>query len=292
MVLLRRPGGQNLLLADPTQWANWQELRPDPHGEPRWVTFNGHITWLGPQSDFWNQQDVFPQKRGDLWPPDPYLIYGDYEVLHQSELDTVLRGPSSPVSGLRLTKSFRIDGASVEIEVMAENTASRPRSWGLWSNTRIDPGIPILVPVNSPHDLRVEPKKGQDLLWSVTESYFHFDEAASFPAEPSAAKAFISASQAWIAAFYEDTAFLKSFDWTPPEAIHPEQALVEIYLLTPAQDEPGLQELEFHGPYTTLQPGESMKQSERWTLQDFASGVDLDGRLHWARDYAQTREHR
>jgi hypothetical protein len=51
--------------------------------------------------------------------------------------------------------------------------------------------------------------------------------------------------------------------------IHKEHALVEIYNHTEAKSENSLLELEYHSPYTTLQPGDSMQAWQVWEIYDF-----------------------
>jgi hypothetical protein len=75
-------------------------------------------------------------------------------------------------------------------------------------------------------------------------------------------KAFIHPSEKLMVGFSESQAIKISFEYVPPEQIHPDQAAVEIYNMISTEET--LLELEIHGPYLTLQPGESMHLAETW----------------------------
>jgi hypothetical protein len=111
------------------------------------------------------------------------------------------------------------------------------------------------------------------------------DEAAAFshgggycavePRKPSKnkarrwAKAFIQAPKGMMAAFTSSQALIIKFKRHAPALIHPEQSLVEFYNITTNRREDALTELEYHAPYKTLAPGESMKARQVWELHPF-----------------------
>lgn len=264
VVQLRHHGGENLLYAPEAWWSHWRSLRPDPADKPAWQSFCGHITWLGPQSGFWNQQNLRPEKYGEIWPPDPYQIYGDFEVVERSDVHLELLGPVSRYTGMQLRKRFEVDQHQVKLTVTGTNRRNTPVSWDLWSNTRVRPDIPTRVPMANASDVRIQANTNPPIDWAITPGGFSFTPSAAAPGAK--VKAFINASAPHIAALFDDTLFVKSFAPTSPDKIHPDQALVEVYLNTASEEDPGLQELEFHGPFTTLGPDESMTQFETWTL--------------------------
>ena len=264
VVQLRHREGENLLYAPEAWWTHWRRLRPDPADKPAWQSFCGHITWLGPQSGFWNQQNRWPEKRGEIWPPDPYQIYGAFAVVDRSDVHLELLGPISPYTGMQLHKRFEVDQHQVKLTVTGTNRRDSTVSWDLWSNTRVRSAIPTRVPVTNVSDVRIQTNTHSPIEWKIDAGGFSFAPSAAVPG--SKTKAFINASAPHIAALFDDTLLVKSFAPTPPEKIHPDHAAVEVYLNTAGKEDPGLQELEFHGPFTILAPDESMTQPETWTL--------------------------
>ena len=74
-------------------------------------------------------------------------------------------------------------------------------------------------------------------------------------------------------AFFEKVEEIQGhFKDIPPEQIHHDQAPVEIYNMCSTED--ALLEMEIHGPYISLQPGEVMRLSETWELFRY-SGQDI-----------------
>jgi hypothetical protein len=83
------------------------------------------------------------------------------------------------------------------------------------------------------------------------------------------AKAFIPAGRGMMAAFASSQALVIRFKKHPAAAIHPEHALVEFYNFTTHDKKDALTELEYHAPYVTLKPGETMEASQTWELYPF-----------------------
>jgi hypothetical protein len=150
IVLLRRPGMKNILKSDPTQW-NDPLARPEISAFSDFKAFNGHIVWLSPQSEWWIKQDINSKRRYSktVWPPDSYLIYGDYKITSQTDTSITIISPESPFSGVQLTKkvSFNSEGV-VKFEAAAKNIREEPVSWGLWLNTRFDGFARCYVPAD------------------------------------------------------------------------------------------------------------------------------------------------
>ena len=93
-------------------------------------------------------------------------------------------------------------------------------------------------------------------------------------------KVFIQPRAGWIAGFASGQALLIHFELEPLERIHPDQGQVELYLdWKPGQDDPGLMELEVHGPYATLAPGESTIAHEWWVVRRYEGPDRRDAQL-------------
>ena len=58
VVLLRKPGLQNILKSDERLWVDAEKHKPEISAFSDFKAFNGHIVWLGPQSEWWIHQDI------------------------------------------------------------------------------------------------------------------------------------------------------------------------------------------------------------------------------------------
>lgn len=115
LVHFSTPGGKNLLKSNPELWTESENKRPEVNAFADWKTYNGHINWVGPQSEWWSHQDLNLKRKKDQsnWPPDPYLIYGIYQIISHSDSMLVLASPESPVSSIQFIKTYILDKQSV-----------------------------------------------------------------------------------------------------------------------------------------------------------------------------------
>lgn len=233
----------------------------------------GHDVWLGPQSGWWSDQSANPARRDAraAWPPDPYLAFAQTTVLEHTSDKLVLEGIDSPVTGVRLTKTFAFDAndpATVNVGVEARNLRDTPVSRDLWFNTRASAAMRVYVPVDGESDVRMETSAEVAApVWRIEDGLFSFMDAP-LPAgrEVRRGKAFLQPSSGWMAGFAHGQAFVIRFALEPRESIHPEHGQVELYLDHGPDIADGLLELEVHAPYRTLAPGETMAAAERWTV--------------------------
>lgn len=273
IVLLTRVGGENLLKSDKDLWHERLSERPEVGKRTEFKAYNGHIVWLGPQSQWWTQQDVhwWRCRRGAQWPPDPYLIFGTYRLLEQTDSSVVMQSPDSPITGVRLTKVVQLlSGGEVRLTVVAENIRSESVSWDLWFNTRFRGYDRCYVPLRSSDNLRLD-HPGDELSepvgYQLKNNFFTF-----LPDKPSAgksqqvSKAFIYPDSAYIAGFSGSQALIIRFEHHSAEEIHPEQGLVEIYNNLKNNEESSLLELEYHAPYRELMPGGTMTATQHWQV--------------------------
>ena len=285
IVLLRRPGGRNVLCSDPALWHTGKEPVPEPSPDGAFKEYRGHIVWAGPQSEFWGDQDFAPERREEesVWPPDPFLTYGEFRVVEHGPGHVRLVGPESPVCGLQLTKEVRLRPGTrmVDLSVTGTNARERPVSKDLWSNTRLPGTARCYVPVEpEARVVRIDapgPDSGDQIALGheVVNGYFTFRCRETIPAGKSArrAKAFI-AEAGLIAAFVGGDLFLKTGTLVETELVHPKQAGVEVYNIVHRDPVRSLLELEMHGPFWTLQPGESMTFEETWELVPYGGEDD------------------
>ncbi len=276
IVFLGVRGSGNLLKSDSTLWNEPVSHRPKPGFNADFKAYNGHIVWLGPQSEWWAHQDgnIVRKRTKANWPPDPWLIYGSYEIIEQTGNSIKMMSPFSEISGMRLVKTIRIeDDGSVYFEVEGTNYSRLPVSWDLWMNTRVDGYTMAYVPVKSEEDVRIDNGKAEPaarVKHSVCRNFFSY-----LPADPPTqvsqknSKAFITPSTGWLAAFVDDYCLQISFPLYAPDLTHPEQGMIEIYNHTSHDRNDALMELEYHSPFKTLQPGEQLTSWEHWTIYPY-----------------------
>ena len=274
VVVLRTPAGTNVLAANPPLWAPDAKL-PGPSASWDYPAVNGHVVWNGPQREWWLHQDISKEWKDNKynWPPDPWVEFVPYEVVKKTRTSVVLRGPASPVTGLRMTKevSLEADG-TVRFRVTAENTRATEVSWDLWSNLRLLPSARVRVPL-ADGGMKVEhgssnPWKQAVLGYDVTDGWFGFlpDESIPQGKECRVAKAFLTPKEGLMVTFLPDGALVRRFTAASREAVHPDHGVVEVYQNVNRDPALCLLEAEYHGPLKTLKPGESMAMEEGWKL--------------------------
>jgi hypothetical protein len=275
----QRSGGPNLIkVGDAVQ----RQPLPTVSAAANDIPYFGHDVWVGPQSAWWQHQDANPARRAAHanWPPDPYLSFATTTVVARAPQRLQLRGVDSPVSGVRLHKTFALSpqrADSVLLQVQAQNVRKTAVAWDLWFNTRVSAATRVLVPVAAAADIRVQPSDGAGY---APPQYVVQDGLMTLAAAPPGSagqrgKLLLQPSAGWIAAFSGGQAWVIRFAHQPLARIHPEQGQVEFYLDASASDPGGgLLEMEVHAPYRTLAPGQNMQAEEQWTLLDYAGGDD------------------
>jgi len=276
LTALRRPGEKNLLLVTPENLESVDdstipELRRD---QAKFRKFYGHVVWLAPQTDWWRQQDFDQEgkRRGEMWPPDPWLEFGNYRIVKQTKNEIVLEGPHSKCSGVTLTKTYSLGAdATVKLTVTAVNTGNKTVRWGLWSNTRIASSAKVYVPANPKKHLHYQMDTWDAaherlITYNFTNGFFHFNEPEKLSDKITAYKGKVgfTPSAPVIAAFIGSELLLKCT--TPVSRVAPEHYPVEIYREINSKNSESVMELEFHGNYKILDPRERITMVEIWQL--------------------------
>lgn len=278
IVSLQYDGSDNLLESDASQWE--EEVRPVASpSNLDFKAYNGHEVWIGPQSQWWKIQDLNPEKKdSDLfWPPDPYISYGVFEVERIGENKIILKGPESPISGIRFTKSILIsDNNEVIFEVKAENIRKEPVSWDLWLVTRVNGHNLSFVPAEADQVEVSEPTHPHQgpATYKVDNGYFSFTPLLKDKEhEECTAKAFITPSRPFMASLSGKNLLTIEFAHHEPASIHPEQREVEVYSFATDHKESSLLEMEYHAPFETIPPGGFIETSEIWRIHAFDNEV-------------------
>lgn len=278
IVLLQKGDSANILDSDPSLWEEEESERIQPSPFSEFKAYNGHEVWVGPQSQWWKQQTVNPEKINStlFWPPDPYISFDHYTVLSKTDNSIVIQGNKSPVSGVQFTKKIEIDETGkLHFEVIAENIRNEEISWDLWFVTRVNGYNLNFAPVASEKDVFLTdpshsyqgraPYKIEDGFFSFTAEKMdrNYDECTG--------KAIINPTKPYMATLAGENLLVIHFEKQNREDIHPEQGEVEFYSFATPKRETSLLELEFHSPYKTLRPGESMKAGETWEIFPFSA---------------------
>ena len=98
------------------------------------IAYLGHDVWVGPQNQWWLHQDANPERREAAanWPPDPFLSLAETRLVGRTDRKIVLEGGDSPVSGIRLRKTFALsprESNTLSLTAEARNVRSTPVSW-------------------------------------------------------------------------------------------------------------------------------------------------------------------
>lgn len=274
MVYFGHPDGPNLLKADEDVWQ--PQTWPDStHENMPFKGYHGMITWLGPQSDWWIHQNLLPERKAAraIWPPDPYLIYGNFQVVSQTDSSVILSGPPSPVSGIAMKKEFGLNGSTLQMAVEIENVSNDTVGWDIWTNGRFDPETRFYVPnadTSTIGFIYTDAPGFAPVSHSMENGRFTFElpPVADNPDSTYQAKAFMYSSEGKIVAEQGNHRLVMSF--TPPDRhdIHPNQALIEVYIKMSADESVNLLELEHHSAHRLLAPGETLRKRQSWILEE------------------------
>lgn len=273
-----------LLLGDAVQ----KIPKPEVTAQTYHIPYMGHETWVSPQSVWWTKQTENKRRFDEksVWPPDPYLVLSQYQVLEKTASTLVLQGPPSAISGVEMRKSFSFDEASGRIDLVAEikNIRTEPVEWGVWFNTRVHQDTQVYLPVVGEENVRVN----NILSTAAAPIDYHLsDGILSIDLSPPTAgkttkhgKIFVQPSAGWMAGFRAGQLFIISFPLQPREAIHPEQGQLELYHdYRPTSPAEGVLEMELHGPYRKLEPGETVASTETWTLVAYSGDNTREAHL-------------
>lgn len=213
----------------------------------------GSTLWTAPQSD-WG------------WPPFDVLDNQEYKVIQKKKYLKMTSVPD-PKSGFQMIKTWKVIGKqSIQIEYQIKNISDQPISVGAWDVSRVPCG-----------GLAFFPDGGEG---KVPESSLNIDlqkegiNWVSIDKKPISnhQKLFSTAKEGWLAYSLNGLLFIKQFPDTKPENYSPQQGEVEIYI----NKEKSYTELENHGPYQLLQPGESLNYKENWFLIPIPEKIKTD----------------
>jgi len=158
IVYLSRSDKKNTLKSDSSLWNEPKLERIKPSAYADFKASNEHITWVGTQSDWWVNQNINGERKAakSVWPPDHYLIYGNFKIKEQTDTSMICIGPKSPISGVQLTKKYSLSGNNLHIEVSTKNIRKDSVGVDLWSNALFNGYTRFVVPLNENEILKID----------------------------------------------------------------------------------------------------------------------------------------
>ena len=203
----------------------------------------GSTLWSAPQSD-WG------------WPPFDVLDNQEYQVKQKKNYLKMTSKPD-PKSGFQMIKTWKVIGdQKIQIEYQIKNISGKPKSVGAWDVTRVPCGGMAFFPDGGAGKVPESSLKA-DLRQNGID-WISIDKKPISDHQ----KLFSTAKEGWLAYALNGLLFIKQFPDTKPENYSPEQGEVEIYI----NKEKSYTELENHGVYQLLKPGESLNYKENWFL--------------------------
>lgn len=214
--------------------------------------YYGATFWLSPQANY--------------WPPYPSV---DNQPYAAAVMGNKLRLTSMPdtLSGLSITKEFSVSEAdtSVSVNYSIRNVSCGVKELAPWNVMRVHGGLSFFPvgEVDMKDKLAVTGSRedSEGIVWVPTSD-----------GDNENAQKLYSTARGWLAHRYGSLLFVKCFPDIRPDEIPPGQGEVEIYV-APKR---GYVELESHGKYTSLQPGDSLNYQLKWFLREMPVGEDAD----------------
>lgn len=214
--------------------------------------YYGATFWLSPQSDYWPQYKCVD------------------ELPYKAEIDgQLLRLVSSPdsISGVSIIKEFSVSekDSSILIDYSVRNVSRQPKRFAPWDVVRVHGGLSFF-PVGEADQMNKSDVTGgyedKGMMW------------VSYPdgTNERGQKLYSTAYGGWMAHYYKGFLFVKCFPDIRPDEVPPGQGEVEIFVAPRGR----YLELENHGKYTELQPGESLIYRQKWLLKDVSDKKESD----------------
>ncbi len=216
----------------------------------------GSTFWPAPQS-LWN------------WPPPRAIHFGAYNARIEDNT-LVLKSETDPKLGISAEKRFSVHEKKNFLEIIYKvfNNTDSTTQIGPWEVTCIPArSAKVLFPMDETH---VQANNTLEFENRDGIGWFEYNPANLKPSQ----KMFNDASDGWLACIgQEGTIFIKSFENVAPETIAPGQATVEVYV----SKRFGYIELENHGRFQQLKPGESLEYKVRWFLSVLQEEISPHG---------------
>ena len=247
--------------------ANELQVEIDPNTGGRITSFKlGNIDMLLQKSI--NRENygstLWPSPQNWPWPPPPVLDRMAYAASIQGDTLNLSSYPD-PVTGLQFSKSFWINSSkeALTINYTITNISNKSISVGPWEVTRVPSGGICFFPSDYLTQL-----PSSNLKSTYTKSgttWFKFDQKLVDTNQ----KLFQGSRLGWLAHVNNGLLFVKQFPDVARNEVAPGQGEVEIF----ADEYHTYIELENHGTYAVLKPGESLHYPTIWHLKYLSSNM-------------------
>jgi hypothetical protein len=201
---------------------------------------------------------LWPSPQNWPWPPPSTLDRMAYAASIQRDTLNLTSYPD-PVTGLQFSKSFWINRLqkSLTINYIITNISNKSISVGPWEVTRVPSGGICFFPSDSLTQL---PSSNLKSTYSTNGTiWFKFDEKLVDTNQ----KLFQGGRLGWLAHVNNGLLFVKQFPDITMNEVAPGQGEVEIF----ADEYHTYIELENHGAYSVLKPGECLHYPTIWHLK-------------------------
>ena len=277
LVDLRLTGQPNMMDTYSSTWQTTNPAMPSTSSKDR-IEYRGHTTWLSPQNNWWQYQSINPKLNASksTWPPDPYLTQLAYKVVEHFPNRLVIQSPPSKITGMQFTKIFQIENEqSLKLTTQAKNISDQKMNWGLWSNTRVKASGNAYIPISDQSTYVVEHVNP----WKVSDTKYRFEiekfngwlslgNLTSVPYDYKRdTKLRVNPTGRMIIYRLDDQVLVKQTEPIDTNKLPAEHRSVECYRsesqALPTED---LLEIQFLYPLQSIEPGQSIKASENWSL--------------------------
>lgn len=283
IIYLSKNNSENLLCANKELWDTSIAVTLDTDFMP----LQGHTIWLGPQSEWWTQQNynLIKKEEKSVWPPCPIITLDEYSVVSSTDWYVKIQSKHSEIWGVTIEKEIAVNpDGSVFIQVTVINTSDSIKSWDIWHNTRV-PGYNRAYIKTSNENCKVVPvlnKQSTEMPYNFMRDFFTYEpEPPTQDYSERSSKAFIYPEEPCIYAFSQNHMLRIAFEKHMKNEIHPEQGLVEIYNHTEHTEKNALLELEYHSPFKKLSPGEQMQAWEVWNVEPYEGDYNQEAHIEF-----------
>ena len=214
----------------------------------------GSTLWPSPQSE-WH------------WPPPVQLDGEPYGFVQEAE-KLVFISKKDIHTGLQFSKKYHFEesDSSFVLEYSVKNLNDSARHAALWEVTRSVGGLSFFPKAEESAGIKsFAPLKSvttvDDIIW------YRFNRDSVDRAQ----KLYENGSEGWLAHIRGRLIFVKKFGDTSKSDLPPGQGEVEIYVHKDAS----YIELENHGKYVLLQPGESMSYTVKWYMRPLPEDLEI-----------------
>ena len=201
---------------------------------------------------------LWPAPQNWPWPPSSVLDRMAYASSVQGDT-LILTSYPDQLTGLRFSKSFSINVRqnALTIQYTITNISEQSLSVGPWEVTRVPSGGISFFPVDS---LSQQPSSNLESTFTKRGvTWFKYNKSLL----TSDQKLFQGGRLGWLAHINNGLLFVKSFPDIKQNEVAPGQGEVEIFV----SEFHTYIELENHGMYSFLKPGESLHYPVTWYLQ-------------------------